>query len=185
VTNVQFKQLELEWIDLPTASVDAVLSRWGLMFAVDPAAALQECRRVTRPSGRVALAVWDVPERNPWATIATRALVELGHIEPPDPQAPGMFALADAERLHTLLEDAGFLDVVVEAVDLSRPAPSVRSFLEETIDLNSQFGDIRSRLSQAQWDAVTERVSELSRPFAESSGGLRFPARALAAAARA
>ncbi len=51
VTNVEFKQLELEWIDLPTASVDAVLCRWGLMFAVDPATALTETRRVIRPGG--------------------------------------------------------------------------------------------------------------------------------------
>src|SRR5206468_183360 len=28
IANAEFKQLELEWIDLPTASVDAVLCRW-------------------------------------------------------------------------------------------------------------------------------------------------------------
>src|SRR5947208_12168159 len=31
VSHVEFKQLQLEWIDLPTASVDAVLCRWGFM----------------------------------------------------------------------------------------------------------------------------------------------------------
>ena len=29
VDNVEFARLEVEWIDLPTASVDAVLCRWG------------------------------------------------------------------------------------------------------------------------------------------------------------
>lgn len=185
VTNVEFKRLELEWIDLPTASVDAVLSRWGLMFALDPAAALQECRRVIRPGGRIAVAVWDVAEGNPWATVANRALVELGHVEPQDPEAPGMFALADAERLGALLAEAGFLDVLVEAVDLARAAPSVHGFVEEAADLNPQFAEIRSRLTREQWAAVTARIAELSRPFADESGALRFPARALAAAASA
>jgi ubiquinone/menaquinone biosynthesis C-methylase UbiE len=185
VTNVEFKQLELEWIDLPTASVDAVLSRWGLMFAVDPAAALQECRRVTRPGGRIALAVWDLPDHNPWATVANRALVELGHVEPPDPEAPGMFALADAERLRSLLDQAGFLEVVLEPVELSRAAPSAQAFVQETLDLNSQFADIRNQLRAEQWAEVVERIGELSRPFADASGALRFPARALAAAASA
>src|SRR6267378_3461589 len=68
------RELELQWIDLETATVDAVLCRWGLMFAPDPGASLQEIRRVLRPGGRVALAVWAEPERNPWATIPTRAL---------------------------------------------------------------------------------------------------------------
>lgn len=185
VTNVEFKQLLLEWIDLPTASVDAVLSRWGLMFALDPAAALQECRRITRPGGRLAVAVWDVPERNPWATVINRALVELGHVEPADPEAPGMFALADAERLGNLLDGAGFLEVVVETVDLSRAAPNVQAFVEESLDLNSQLADVRKRLAPGQWADVVDRIGEISQPFADASGGLRFPGRALAAAASA
>src|SRR4029077_3266224 len=58
VSNVEFKRMELEWIDLDTASVDAALCRFGLMLAADPGAALQEIRRVLRPGGAVALAVW-------------------------------------------------------------------------------------------------------------------------------
>jgi SAM-dependent methyltransferase len=185
VTNVEFKQLELEWIDLPTASVDAVLCRWGLMFAFDPAAALQEIRRVIKPGGKATLSVWDAPERNPWATVEMRALVELGHVEPPDPSAPGMFALADADRLGDLLDGAGFLEVAVESVELVRPAPSVDAFVEESLDLNSQLADTRRRLSAQQWAEVKARVQELTQPFADREGGLRFPARALVAAGTA
>src|SRR6185312_10607197 len=49
ISNVEFKRIELEWIDLETASVDAALCKWGLMFTVDPEAALREVRRVLRP----------------------------------------------------------------------------------------------------------------------------------------
>ena len=35
---MEFRQLELEWIDLATATVDAVLCRWGIMLTVDPEA---------------------------------------------------------------------------------------------------------------------------------------------------
>ena len=55
LTNVEFQVMGAEWIDLPVASVDAVLCRWGYMLMDDPAAALSETRRVLRPGGRVAL----------------------------------------------------------------------------------------------------------------------------------
>jgi ubiquinone/menaquinone biosynthesis C-methylase UbiE len=185
VTNVEFKRVELEWIDLPTASVDAVLCRWGYMLSTDPAAALQESRRVLRPGGRISLAVWDVPERNPWATIPTRALVELGHAEPPDPAAPGMFALANPERLRELLEDAGFVEAVVEPVALERHEPGVGPYLEEMLDLSRPFAEVKERLSRKQWAEVAARVTALAEPFAGGEGGLRLPARSLAASASA
>ncbi len=185
VTNVEFKQPELEWIDLPTASVDAIVCRWALMFALDPAAALQECRRVIRPGGRIALAVWDAPEENPWAAIGVRALVELGHVPPPDPDAPGMFALADRDRLVDLLNEAGFVEPVVEPVTLTRTAPSLDAFIDEAIDLNAQFADIRGRLAADAWAEVRDRMEALTRPFVEATGALKFPARSLAAAASA
>jgi SAM-dependent methyltransferase len=185
IENVAFKRLELEWIDLETASVDAVLCKWGLMFAVDPETALREVRRVLRPGGRVALAVWDGPPVNPWATIPTRALVELGHTTHPDPDAPGMFALAPPGRLRDLLDAAGFLEVVVESVDPPRAFASVEEYIAETDDLSSMFGEVFDPLSQEKRAEVLTRVTELARPYIEAGGLLRLPARTLVAAADA
>lgn len=84
--NVEFRALSAEWIDLPLASVDAVLCRWGYMLLADPAAALTETRRVLRPGGRLALAVWDALEHNPWAGLPMQELLE--HGAAPAPGAP-------------------------------------------------------------------------------------------------
>jgi SAM-dependent methyltransferase len=45
-------------------SFDRTVSQFALMFFTDPSAALREVSRVTRPNGRVAIAVWDRLENN-------------------------------------------------------------------------------------------------------------------------
>jgi SAM-dependent methyltransferase len=185
IDNVEFSRLQLEWIDLPTAAVNAVLCRWGLMFAIDPSAAAREMRRVLRQDGRLAVAVWDAPDHNPWATVPQRALVELGHLEPPDPSGPGMFTLASPQRLMDLLEDAGFVEVVVDGVELPRHYDDVDSYVQETAELSNIFGRHWRELDDVQRAAVRERMASLAEPFTAGSGRLEMPGRSLVAAASA
>src|SRR5205823_8051524 len=123
------------------------------------------------------------PEHNPWAAIPTRTLVELGHVEPPDPQAPGMFSLAARDRLSDLLEQAGFTEVETEAIDFVSARAGVEAYLEETTDLSVPFAQVRTRLDEREWEAVVDRVGRLVQPFAAEDGTLRMPARSLVASA--
>lgn len=181
--NIEFLQLQLEWIDLETASVHAALCRWALMLLVDPGAALQEIRRVLRPGGRFATAVWDLAEYNPWATIPSRALIELGHAEPPDPEAPGMFTLADSGRLRGLMESAGFVEVQLDTVKLDRPQASLDEYIDETLDLSLGFSETRQRLDDQQWEEVRGKIAEAAERFTDADGSVTFPARCVMASA--
>jgi SAM-dependent methyltransferase len=185
IANVEFKQLELEWIDLPTASVDAVLCRWGIMLIVDPEAAAHEIRRVLRPGGRLALAVWDTPEANPWATTPGRALIKLGHSEPPDPEAPGMFALAAPGKLQELLESAGFGEVMIDAVELPRDHESIDDYLADTKNLSGVFARALEQLTDEQREEVERTVTALAEPYTHDDGSVHFAGRSLVALARA
>jgi ubiquinone/menaquinone biosynthesis C-methylase UbiE len=184
ITNVEFRQLSLEWIDLPAADVDAVLCRWGLMFAIDPGAALQEMRRVVRPGGRVAVAVWDEPRHNPWMTIPRQALIEAGHLEAPDPSLPGPFALSEPGRLRALLDEAGFTEVVLDVVDIERRFPDAERYLASTVAVSAVVAERWPGLSEAQRAAVTARVAELAAPYTDA-GGIALPGRTYVAAADA
>jgi SAM-dependent methyltransferase len=185
IANVEFRRLELEWIDLPTADVDAVLCRWGIMLVVDPAAAAQEIRRILKPGGRAALAVWDVPERNPWTTLPTGVMRQLGHIAPPPADAPGMFALAAEGALRELLEAAGLVDVTVLPVAMERRFGSVDAYLAETIEVSFSLRAAYEALGEGDRAAVRERLAAAALPYTAEDGGLVLPGSTLVAVASA
>jgi ubiquinone/menaquinone biosynthesis C-methylase UbiE len=183
--NVEFRQLELEWIDLETATVDAVLCRWGIMLIVDPEAAAREIRRVLRPGGRAALAVWDAPERNPWTTIPNQAMIDLGHAPPPVRDAPGMFALAGEGRLAELLLGAGFIEVSISPVALERRFQSAEQYLEETVDMSASLAAAFTDLDSGQRAEVLERIGAAAEAFRAGDGSLVLPGSSLVASAGA
>jgi len=185
IANAEFRTMEAEWIDLPAASVDAVLCRWGYMLLADPEAALRETRRVLKPGGRVALAVWDAPERNPWSTISNEEMLARGLIEPPPPGTPGPFVLGDRDRVAELLDAAGFQDVVVEAIDFAFRAASKDEFWSMMSELSPSAREILGKLSPADHYALREGIDARLEPYAVEGGALVVPARALVAAASA
>jgi ubiquinone/menaquinone biosynthesis C-methylase UbiE len=116
--NVEHRQMDAERMDLDDDSVDGVLCRWGYMLMADPTAALGETRRVLRDGGRLVLSVWSTPERNPWASIPGRALMEHTGAPPPNPEDPGIFAMANPERVRSLVQAAGFGEPGFEEVEV-------------------------------------------------------------------
>jgi SAM-dependent methyltransferase len=116
IPNAEHRTMDMQAIDLPDASVDAVVSRFGYMLVPDWALALRETRRVLRPGGRLAFATWAPAQRNPWATAYGPVLIERGLQEPPEPGAPGQFALSEPAQIEALVRAAGFDEVGVAEV---------------------------------------------------------------------
>jgi SAM-dependent methyltransferase len=185
LANVEFRVLHAEGIDLPLASVDAVLCRWGYMLLADPAAALVETRRVLRPGGRLALAVWDSIEHNPWASLTTVELIERGLSSPPPPGTPGPFTLGDPERVTELLEQAGFVEVRIEAIEVRRRHASFDEFWDSQLDLSPSLpGAMLSRPAQEVAE-IREGIAARLQPYTAADGSLTIPGRTLVAAASA
>ena len=185
LTNVSYRVLGGEWIDLELASVDVVLCRWGYMLMVDPAAALRETRRVLRSGGRVALAVWDAGERNPWLEIPLSVLLEHGMATPPQPGTAGTFALGDASLLEAMLAEAGFTEIVVDAVSITRAAPEFDSWWATHLDLSVSTRTAFEQADEAQTEAIESEIAARLAPYTAADGTLAVPGRTLVAAAEA
>jgi SAM-dependent methyltransferase len=185
IGNAEFRQLELEWIDLEAGSVDAALCRWGIMLIVDPEAAAKEIRRVLKAGGRAAFAVWDRPDRNPWATIPSQAMIELGLAERPDPDAPGMFRLAADGALAELLASAGFTDVKVAPVSLDRRYDAADEFVDETLELSPMMRRALADGSEADRQLVSERILAATQAYTADDGSVLLSGSSLVAVASA
>ncbi len=181
---VEAKVMEAEWIDLSAASVDAGLCRWGYMLLADPETALRETRRVLKPGGRLALAVWDRAEDNPWSM--GRMVVRLGFAEPQPADRPGPFALGDRDRLEDLLAAAGWIDdVEIDAIDFAFTARDTETWWQQQVDCSITLRDLTARLSPAEHYRLRDAVDAELEPYTQPDGSLRVPARTLVAAASA
>jgi ubiquinone/menaquinone biosynthesis C-methylase UbiE len=185
LSNVEFQVIGAEWIDMQLASVDAVLCRWGYMLLADPSAALAETRRVLRPGGRVALAVWDAVQHNPWALLPTLELIERGLTSPPEPGMPGPFALGDPERVRELLQQAGFAEIDVQTLDVVQHHDSFDIFWETTLDISHAFHDAVLSRPEPEIAEIHAGLAARLRPYTAPDGKIAIPGRTLVASASA
>jgi SAM-dependent methyltransferase len=162
--------LDMQAIDLPDASVDGVICRYGYMLVPDPALAMRETRRVLRPGGRVALATWAGAKNNPWATRYGPVLIERGLLEAPRPGEPGQFALGEPEQIESLARAAGFADVAVEEVAIEFRFADWEDYRRVVTSLAASLRQTLAGLDEDTRAEVDEATRARFEPFAAASG---------------
>jgi ubiquinone/menaquinone biosynthesis C-methylase UbiE len=184
VTNATARVIDLEEIDEPPASFDVVLCREGLMFAVDPAAALAQVRDVLRGDGRVAVAVWGPAADNPWLSIVMESVgAQVGHPVPP-PGMPGPFALSDADALVALFDAAGFSDVTLDRIDVPLHASSFEDWWARTSGVAGPVAKIIAGLPAAAQAELEARLRAAVAPYEAADASIAFQGVSLVVTAR-
>jgi ubiquinone/menaquinone biosynthesis C-methylase UbiE len=182
--NVEYRVLDAERMHLEDESVDAVVCRWGYMLMADPAAALTETRRVLRGGGALSFAVWASPERNPWAAVPAMTLVQRGHMPPPEPSAPGIFAMADPERIRSLVTEAGFDELELEEVRFDFRYADFDDFWDVLVSLAGPLARALKALPEDERQATREAIEESISSFREEDGSYAMSAVCWGAVAR-
>jgi SAM-dependent methyltransferase len=169
--NVEFRCVDGEALDEPPGSFDAVTIRWGIMFMPDALACLRSAHRALKPGGRIAVACWAGPERNPWVSLPVGVLMRLAGISKPPPGAPGIFAYADPKRLEGALAEAGFENVSVEPIDL--PMIDFDTFDEYWTWARELVGPVASMLEKLTPEQQAAAALDLRAQVAKVSPGGR------------
>lgn len=182
--NIEFKEMDAETLELPAASFDAALCRYGLMFLPDLPAALNGMSRSLTPGGRMATAVWDVPPKTPLVSLAMGVMQRLFQPPPPPAGAPGPFALADTSVLEKGLADAGFTDIRTERMTVTIEFPSAQDYTEFIRDVVPPVRAMLASQPEEKQAEAWRAVAEAAGQFAGADGVVRMPNETILVAAR-
>jgi SAM-dependent methyltransferase len=126
--NVRFEQGDAQVQPFEADTYDLAISRFGVMFFLDPVAAFANTASALRSArgmggvpptaaagaakgGRLAVLVWQSMPANEWVMAMREALAVGRDLPVPPPGAPSPFSLADTDYARRTLTEAGFTDI--------------------------------------------------------------------------
>ena len=175
IANIAWQQ-----VDPAMAALDAydlLTSAFGVMFFGDPVGAFANMRGAASPGARMAFVCWRALAENPWMEVPMNAVSR--HLPPRPkavPNAPGMFAFADPERVSEVLTAAGWAAPRLEKLDLDLDIAAGRG-LEEAVDQSTKIGAVNSWLRNQPTDVVSAAIASVRAALAVHLDGasVRLP----------
>lgn len=184
LTNVRFQQCVAESLPFAADSFDATVSRLGVMLFSDPAAALREMVRVTKPQGALCFVVWGDNARNPFTSCVTKVISRYVDTPAEDADAPGAFRFAEPGKLAGLLTQAGATDVQERELNFHIAAPiSIGQFWEMRSTMSGTLRDKLATLPPEKAKQVALEVQESVREYFPNNQ-MNFPAHMLIVSGR-
>jgi trans-aconitate methyltransferase len=174
-TSIEWIEGRAEALPLHDASLDAVVSQFGLMFFDDRVAALREMARVLRPGGRLAVAVCDAVERSPgYGALAALLQSLFGNTVADAFRAP--FAIGDVSRLTALAAQAG-----LHGAEVLRRAATVRFASVDALVSAERacVWTLGGLLDDAQFACLLHEARRALAPFVQADGRVAFEMPAL------
>ncbi|MGC4055916.1 MAG: class I SAM-dependent methyltransferase [Paludibaculum sp.] len=155
---VRFQVGDAQELSLPEAQFDAALSLLVFNFIPNEAKALQQVRRVTRPGGRIAAAVWDYSE----GMKMLRTFWEAAAVVDPDSEKLTEKAMKLCHRgeLTALWQQAGLVDVREEPIDITTRFRSFPDYWDAFLLGQGTAGAYAVRLNPEMQAALRSEVKK-------------------------
>ncbi len=173
--NINFLEVDAQVHPFEPESFEHVFSRFGVMFFADPVAAFRNIHSSLTASGTLAFCCWQSRTVNPVMTVPAQAALELLPAPPEIPaNAPGPFAFADPDYVHSILSQSGFSEIGItplnHALVFGAGLP-----LSDIVEHLVKIGPIAQMVREAP-DAlqqpVRDEVAKALTPFFTENGGI-------------
>ena len=186
LANVRFDVADAEQPVHAEAPFDAVMCRLGLMFCMNPAAALAAAFSVLRPGGRFVALVFGDPANNPCITTMMKvARKHRGLTGSVSPYADGgLFSLAAPGRLASLLAAAGFAEIATQSLAAPFECPDAAAYVAFVRSSGSPIMEVLAPLDAKARELAWQEMGEALEQFQGDGGWLGPNALLLGSATR-
>ena len=167
--DIEWRQASVGSMPFPEGTFDAVTCQFGLMFFDDRSAALTEVWRVLKPTGRLAVAVWDTLDNSPGYAAVVDLLERLFGPE----IASGMrapFTLGNTKCIAPIFAAAGITDIRITTCDGTARFPSIESWVHTDI----KGWTLADLIDDNQYALLSNEALQVLKRFQLADGGVEF-----------
>jgi SAM-dependent methyltransferase len=122
--------------------------------------AANEMARVLKPGGKIAVSVWNVPEKNFWVTSIMGTINRNMELPPPPPGSPGMFRCSKPGLMKEIFEKAGFREVTEKEVASKLRIGTVDRYWEMMTEVGAPIVAALSKADDAMKEKIKKEVFE-------------------------
>lgn len=154
--NIEYQEGNGQDLPYDNDEFDLAFSMFGWMFFPDRTLGLQELQRCLRSGGQVYLSSWFPRHENPLFKILMSTML---HINPQMEEPPKITnPLELPENFKQELEDAGFLDVKVEALKIQIAIEDVDVFWDQMVQGNAPVALMKRSLPAREWKKRSKKA---------------------------
>jgi SAM-dependent methyltransferase len=172
--NVEFLAGAADSLELEDQSFDAAVAGFMLMLVAEPVQVAATARRLLSSGKRFVASVWSLPPSVPMLSLPMMTALKEAGGPPPDPTAPGLFALGDPLRLEQVLTSAGFDDVTVTPFTFSFRFPSATGYTQFIREIAPPISQLIAERAPDKVDAIWDQVTSAARSRAADDGSITF-----------
>ena len=177
--NAKFEVASADRLPFLDDTLDAAISRFGVMFFPSPVEGVRELLRVLKPGRELSLAAWHFADTNPFFYTLSRVMDRFVDSPPLAPDAPEAFRFATPGKLREVLTEAGAMAASERLLQFTIQAPIS---IEDLWILRSEMSEkLRAKLAvlpREQAKEVKRQSLETLREYS-TERGMSFPAEVL------
>ena len=158
VHGITWQTADATALPFPDRTFDTVVCQFGVMFFPDKPRAMREAFRVLKPGGQWLFNVWDSLAVNPVTRVVHETVASHFETNPPNFYALVPFGFHDVATIRSLIDAAGFQDVVIDTVELESSGPSAEHVAKGLVCGSPLLLGIKERGGDPE--AITTAVAE-------------------------